>query len=254
MDQETKSIEKEAHRLLEEHKYQEAADLFYRLAKSYQKFEKHHPAAMCLASAASCWAMKAGEHTLYQAARDYEKAAQEAEKTGDLEYTALLYKHAAVCYEKDKEHAEFAECYLRSKEFLCRSLGQNIRHSLGSGNLKECFSRDFFQRFMHWLALSFSSILWGYGEKPQRTVIFGVSFIILCATLYAQGYLYDHGERIRPDFAQALYFSVVTFTTVGYGDITPDGFSRFIAVWEAYSGLFLVSIFITGLCRKYLRE
>jgi len=184
----------------------------------------------------------------------FSATAQEAEKTGDAEYTSLLYKHAAVCYEKDKEYAEFAECYFRSKEFLRRAFGRSLWHTVQSGNLREWFSREFFPKFINWLGLSFNSILWGHGEKPHRTLIFGISFVLLCAFLYAQGYLYDHGERIRPSFAQALYFSVVTFTTVGYGDVTPDGFSRFIAVWEAYSGLFIVSIFITGLCRKYLRE
>jgi hypothetical protein len=120
MDQETKSIEKEAHRLLEEHKYQDAAELFYRVANAYKRVEKHHETAMCLASAASCWTMKAGEQTFYHAARDYEKAAQEAEKSGDLEYTALLYKHAAVCHEKDKEYLQFSECYYQSKECSLR--------------------------------------------------------------------------------------------------------------------------------------
>ena len=228
MEDDVKLIEKEAHSLLGDHKYHEAADLFYRAAKDYQKQGYHRPAAMCLASAAGSLAMRAGEQTYYQAARDYEKAAEEAEKSGDLEYTGVLYKHAAVCYEKDKEYLECSECYFRSKESLRKSLGLDIRHALRSGNLKERFSRKSGERFLRWLALSFSSLLWGHGEKPQRTVIFGILFIFVCAFFYAQGYLYDLGERIKPDFAQALYFSVVTFTTVGYGDMTPFGFNKLL--------------------------
>ena len=71
MEEEAKAIEQEAHRLLGEYKYQEAADLFYRVANSYRKFGKHHPAALCLASAASCWAIKAGDQPFYHAAVDY---------------------------------------------------------------------------------------------------------------------------------------------------------------------------------------
>jgi hypothetical protein len=44
-----------------------------------------------------------------------------------------------------------------------------------------------------------------------------------------------------------LYFSVVTWTTLGYGDIRPVGFARFIAGSEAIVGYFgmaaLIGIF-----------
>lgn len=254
MDQETKSIEKEAHRLLEEHKYHEAAELFYRAANAYRRVEKYHQTAMCLASAASCWALKAGENTFYQAARDYEKAAQEAEKSGDLEYTALLYKYAAVCYEKDKEYDEFSECNYLSKECYLKSLGKNILnpHLLRDG--KKWQVKKFYQRLMQWLTLSFSSILWGHGERPLRTVFFGSYFILLSAVLYMFGYFLKNGQPVRPDIGESVYFSVVTFLTVGYGDLIPIGFSRSIAILESFGGIFIFPIFITGLCRKYLRE
>ena len=62
-----------------------------------------------------------------------------------------------------------------------------------------------------------------------------------------------NGVAIKPHFFQAIYFSVVTFTTVGYGDITPLGLSKIVVMVEAFSGLFIVPIFITGLFPKYLR-
>ncbi len=251
MEQEVKLIEKEAHRLLEEHKYQQAADLFYRVANAYQKFGKHHPAAMCLASAASCWALSSGEATFYNAARDYEKAAQEAEKSGDWEYTALLYKHAAVCYEKDKEYQEFSKCYFLSKEFFCRFIGQSL---LNVQKLRDEGYRKFCKRTMLWLTLLLSSCIWGHGERPWRTVVFGAFFIVLIAILYTQGYLIKDGRPIHPDLGESIYFSVATFLTVGYGDLIPIGFNRGIAILESFGGIFIFPIFITGLCRKYLRE
>ncbi len=265
MEQEVKSIEKEAHRLLEEHKYPEAAEMFYRVANAYLKFEKHHPAAMCLASAASCWALRAGEQTFYYAARDYERAAKEAEKTGDLEYTALLYKHAAVCHEKDKDYLEFSECYYRSKECFRKSIGKSIfnpifciaRLGFNPQKFRDARKggfREFLGRVMLWLTLSFSSLLWGHGERPHRTVAFGGFFILLSAVLYTQGYLIKDGQPIHPDLGEGIYFSVVTFITVGYGDLYPIGFNKIIAIFEAFGGVFLFPIFITGLCRKYLRE
>ena len=170
--QEAEAIEKVAHRLLEEHKHHEAAELFYRAANAYRKYGKHHPAAMCLASAASCWALKSGETTFYYAARDYEKAAKEAEKSGNWEYTALLYKHAAVCHEKDKEYLRFSECYFQSKECYRRFLWSSIFHPQKLKDPKEWFSGRLGRRCIQWLVLLFSSLLWGHGERPQRTVLF----------------------------------------------------------------------------------
>jgi len=39
-----------------------------------------------------------------------------------------------------------------------------------------------------------------------------------------------------PDFETALYFSTVTFTTLGYGDVTLDASWRLLASFEAANG------------------
>jgi hypothetical protein len=44
--------------------------------------------------------------------------------------------------------------------------------------------------------------------------------------------------------ADALYFSVVTFTSLGYGDIAPHGSARIVASFVVLSGLFLVAVFV----------
>lgn len=44
-----------------------------------------------------------------------------------------------------------------------------------------------------------------------------------------------------------IYFSVVTFTTLGYGDITPDGNGRVFAILEAISGFLFVPLLISQL-------
>jgi hypothetical protein len=45
-------------------------------------------------------------------------------------------------------------------------------------------------------------------------------------------------------FFNVLYFSLVTFTTLGYGDILPVGFGRLMASATAISGLLLAALFI----------
>jgi len=53
----------------------------------------------------------------------------------------------------------------------------------------------------------------------------------------------DLGSRVW----NALYFSVITATNTGYGDILPLGFAKLFAAAEAFSGLFLFALFMAKL-------
>lgn len=50
-----------------------------------------------------------------------------------------------------------------------------------------------------------------------------------------------------------LYFSTVTFTTVGYGDITPVNISIFLSGVEMFLGLTMMGIWTATLARKITR-
>jgi hypothetical protein len=45
-------------------------------------------------------------------------------------------------------------------------------------------------------------------------------------------------NKVAAEYHESLYFSIVTITTLGYGDFTPLGLSRLLAVIEALAGLF----------------
>ena len=44
-----------------------------------------------------------------------------------------------------------------------------------------------------------------------------------------------------PDFADLVYFSGSVYTSLGFGDIVPEGPSRVLAVVEAVTGLVLIA-------------
>lgn len=48
-------------------------------------------------------------------------------------------------------------------------------------------------------------------------------------------------------FYNALYYSVITATSTGYGDIVPHGFSKIIASLQSISALMVFAIFVTKL-------
>lgn len=55
------------------------------------------------------------------------------------------------------------------------------------------------------------------------------------------------GDEASPTIFDSIYFSVVTFSSLGYGDIQPSGLSRAIAVVEVLSGLVILALIVARL-------
>jgi hypothetical protein len=92
--------------------------------------------------------------------------------------------------------------------------------------------------------LVFGKMLFGYGERPARVLAVSAVIILFCAFFYwAPGSLDSKTEPVETSFMQGLYFSTITFTTLGYGDLYPanDGVSRIVAMAEAVSGVFMMA-------------
>jgi uncharacterized protein YjbI with pentapeptide repeats len=85
----------------------------------------------------------------------------------------------------------------------------------------------------------------GYGEKPLR-VLGNAIFAIFAYALIYQWF----GAIKEKSFASCLYFSAITFTTVGYGDLAPQGAYRLVAASEALVGIFLCGLFLFCLSRR----
>lgn len=99
-------------------------------------------------------------------------------------------------------------------------------------------------------------ILSGYAEKPSRVIVssiaivifFGLTYFLLNAITPTSG-----GVISKTGFWDSLYFSFITFTTVGYGDLVPrpvPGF-RLLTCVEAFSGPFMAGLYIFTLTRRY---
>jgi len=117
---------------------------------------------------------------------------------------------------------------------------------------------------MPWAFSKLVDIFCGYGEKPIRVVLFSLGLIFVCSIFYALIGIHQGGYviAIRPDydfvqniinFLDCLYFSVITFTTVGYGDMTPFGWSKPVAGFEAFVGSFTLALFVVVFVKKMTR-
>jgi len=104
----------------------------------------------------------------------------------------------------------------------------------------------------------------GYGERPLRIVILSALVILMFSCVFFITGLNYAGEMIQIslnatisqnilDFSNALYFSVVTFTTLGYGDVLPVGISKLFAGIEALMGGFILALFVVVFVKKMTR-
>ena len=73
------------------------------------------------------------------------------------------------------------------------------------------------------------------------------------ALIWALLYLYTPWITALPDLETALYFSMATFTTVGYGDVVLEGSWRMLASLQAANGMIIFG-WSTALVFWYLQR
>lgn len=98
-------------------------------------------------------------------------------------------------------------------------------------------------------------ILSAYGESPMRVALAGFSVISICALIYYFVGIYSSEKNeVIHSLTTSIYFSIVTFTTLGYGDYSPvNTFARATSACEAILGLLITSLFLVTVVRKYSR-
>ena len=120
--------------------------------------------------------------------------------------------------------------------------------------LEKVSGKERFLIFFNWFFGSLSRLIWGYGELPFRTSMIACAVIILSALCYhVSGTVLTGGFVQKIDLFESLYLSIMTYTTVGYGDYLPMGWVRGVAALEALTGILLTPLFLIALTRRYLR-
>jgi hypothetical protein len=103
-----------------------------------------------------------------------------------------------------------------------------------------------------------------YATAPTRVIlnsiftvfVFGIIYYISTTCVRSFGTL----ESTLPkdlnqfqEFWNSIYYSAITFFTIGYGDYFPAGGLKLVAAFEGFSGVFLMSYFTVAFVRKILR-
>ncbi len=186
----------------------------------------------------------------YSLAGDYHLAEQTIRCWSELISGGRWLRGLDFPSKKEEEaEAEIQKTALQDKLLKgCRKVGASLWYILqGFGRVVSALVGMVFGRF-----------LFGYGERPLRVLAAAVLVIFGWAKLYyPYGIAMDNIPEVGPpcpvNFAERLYFSVVTFTTLGYGDLQPATDMRFWAGLEALTGAFLMALFVVAMARKFTR-
>jgi hypothetical protein len=105
---------------------------------------------------------------------------------------------------------------------------------------------------MKYIASLIEEIVWGYGERPLRIFMTAFTLIAFYATVY-----YFFAPELSMDASSAVhlvnsvYFSIITFTTVGFGDILPKTpHMKLVCATEALFGCFTMGLVVAGFSNK----
>ena len=111
--------------------------------------------------------------------------------------------------------------------------------------------------YFHWLAVH--EVLFGYGERPMRIIYTAAAVVLGFALLY---FLYPlselwsfNGSQLLDRWWQSLYFSLVSFTTLGYGGWIdhPDNWLRYLGGLQSFIGLFITAMYLVTFTRKWTK-
>lgn len=92
----------------------------------------------------------------------------------------------------------------------------------------------------------------GIGERRNLGSVLIIALMWVTSVTYYFAIIYRavgvvSDGRIVRDFGDAMYFSIVTWTTLGYGDITPSEAARPFAAAEAALGYVVMALLIAAL-------
>lgn len=164
---------------------------------------------------------------------------------------------------KEKREVRFAiETYIAFNELF-----QNNKISNLSGEYFYLFKKTELVTLHGFSRLGsiISYLICGYGERPFYSLIVSFLLVFTCGNLYfflglstSNGVLIFNPvtTKLIPslnDLIQCYHFSLVTFSTVGYGNVIPIGGSIVVNEFEMVLAIILVGIWVSTLVRKMVR-
>ena len=159
-----------------------------------------------------------------------------------------------ILQEEKKEFSKAQRVYLLLKNNF-HSIGRYEDESWAFKKEKGMERKSYchFKTIHKWLWSCFLNGIFGYGEQPGKVIVSAILVILLFASLFMIFGISNVGIEFNTsnNFLDCMYFSTITFTTLGYGDFRPlEGWGRILAGSEAFIGAFMMALFVYTFARR----
>ena len=181
-----------------------------------------------------------------------EQRAVQAERDGDRDRATQLYNEAVEVYRSlRRTHAARAEAH-EAGLFFRREMNMRRRQM------------PLWSAGRAWSKLV--DLVCAYGESPPRVIVSALALNLICGVCYFfTGILSPEGQvQFDPAaglatnldvLSECIYYSVVTFTTLGYSDEARQvGVVRLLASGQAFVGAFMMALFVVVFGKKMTRS
>ena len=134
----------------------------------------------------------------------------------------------------------------------CSFLELNRRKRMGKVSPRDLFKIFwFYMKYpMKYTWSTFLKWLYGWGEWPWLILAWCVVTIFIFSVLYYFiGDIAMNADIIK-SYGTKLYFSGITFTTLGFGGYSPMGWAKVLAFIESFLGIFSIALFVYSFARR----
>lgn len=253
------------------------AGLSYSLSgEAYEKAEKWLGAGLNHTQSSYAYE-QAGE--LEKAGESYRRSGEAYKETGKWREVALSYQHsgeackaakawrtAGLSYAQSGNAYKNAHLWAGAEESFCNAkmayTEAGAYEDSGSMYYEEMVMKRMRMKKRSWQrSVSYLyDLLCGYGEKPKNVIICWTAIIVFFALIYLfpTGLAYSGTLEVSNNFLarifHSLYFSAITFATLGNSHFEPKSYMRPFIMIEALLGIFMVVLFVLVFGRKMMRR
>ncbi|RYA24507.1 hypothetical protein CRU96_02395 [Malaciobacter halophilus] len=177
---------------------------------------------------------------------------KESEIKFQQEYKAVSNFHRNIkrAYSNLGETSKAGKHFYKEKYFEQQSLKRPKFHFREELKKEKKFipkSQIFIKSYLKYVSLLFQNLLWGFGEKPSKVFLWALFIVFFSAFVYS----FHSESKTVNSFIDSIYYSIVTFTTLGYGEITQeDNFLKLYSSVEAFLGLSIMALVVAGFASK----